>query len=119
MLAGTGSIMTTEVILEHLPGEKFRVIGSGRFAVTTEGTSREEAVSKFQEIAARFVTESEVITVEIPVSENGASKDVATGNNTFLLDSLGRGAQYSDEFKNEFLATIERNRQEENARVAD
>ena len=111
--------MTAEVILEHMPGENFRVIVSGRFPITSEGETREEAVKRFQEDAVQFFIITEAITVEIPVGENGASKDVVTGNNAFLLDSLGRGAQYSDEFKNEFLATIERNRQEENARVAD
>lgn len=104
--------MTTEVILEHLPGEKYRVIGSGRFAVITEGNTREEAVTKFQEVAARIATTTELITVEIPV-EKVTEQAKAEFPRTGWADDLP-----SETWEN-FLNTLKQQREEENARVTD
>ena len=113
--------MTTEVTIEHFPGEKFRVSGTGRFAVTAEGDTKAEALANFEARAAHTAPFFEVITVEIPVShnDNHAHTDAPTEGNAKLLASIGTGADISDEFKARFLETIERNRQEENARQVD
>ncbi|MBC8141973.1 MAG: hypothetical protein H7Y38_11090 [Armatimonadetes bacterium] len=105
--------MTTEVIIQHFPGEKYRVTGTGRFAVTAEGDTKAEALANFQQRAAYV----EVETIEIPLPRNGnyAGAYVAVGNNAHLLASIGTGADIPDEFWQKYLAAIERNREEENA----
>lgn len=104
--------MTTEVTLEHLPGKKYRVTGSGRFAVTTEGETREQAVANFRKIAAHIVTTTEVLNVEIP-SARDSNPEEAAFPTTGWADDLPR------ETWDNFLGTLKRQREEENARVVE
>ena len=113
--------MTTEVIIQHFPGEKYRVTGTGRFAVTAEGDTKSEALAKFQEIAANAAPFIEIETVDIPISRNGSHASVTApmGNNAAILATIGWGAKYPKEFFDELDAIVEAQRAEENARQVD
>lgn len=109
--------MTTEVIIQHFPGEKYRVTGTGRFAVTAEGDTKAEALANFKERAAYF----DVETIEIPVSRNGShpKPDAPMGYNHPIIANSGWGAKYSEEFRAQRDTMIEAQRAEENARQVD
>lgn len=102
--------METQVLMETLPDKRFRVTGSGRFAVSVEADSREAAIAAFQSAAAH----AEVITVDVPLSGNSVS-----GGNAGLLRTIGQGRDLPEEEWREFLGTMQRLREEENAAVLD
>lgn len=61
--------MTTEVLLETLPDHRYRATGAGRFAVSAEGATRDEAIQNFRVAAARSITgEAEVVSVDVPIT---------------------------------------------------
>jgi hypothetical protein len=61
--------MTTEVLLETLPNQRYRATGTGRFTVSVEGATRDEAIQNFRVAAARsIVGDAEVVSVDIPIS---------------------------------------------------
>jgi len=113
--------MTTEVIIQHFPGEKYRVTGTGLFSVTAEGNTKSEALANFQELAANAAPFIEVETVDIPLSRNGShpAPNVPIGHDAPILANSGWGAKYSEEFRSQRDAIIEAQRAEENARQAD
>lgn len=60
--------MTTEVLLETLPNHRYRATGTGRFTVSVEGATRDEAIQNFRVAAARSITgEAEVVSVDVPI----------------------------------------------------
>ena len=60
--------MTTEVLLETLPNHRYRATGTGRFVVSVEGATRDEAIQNFRVAAARSLSnEAEVVSVDIPI----------------------------------------------------
>lgn len=92
--------MTTQVLLETLPNHRFRVTGSGRFAVHGKGNTPDEAVNAFREAARK----AQIITVEL------TDKDSNTFEPVFATEN-----EISDEAWDDFLQLIERQRQEDNA----
>lgn len=59
--------MKTEVLLEQISDHRFRATGSGRFALSVEGESRNEALTNFQKAATALVPEgAEMVAVEVP-----------------------------------------------------
>jgi len=66
--------MKTEVLLEKVSDNRFRASGSGRFALTVEGNSRENALLNFEKAAAELISpDAEIVTVEIPAPQHAAS----------------------------------------------
>ncbi|MDX1933607.1 MAG: hypothetical protein SFU56_13485 [Capsulimonadales bacterium] len=88
--------MTTQALLETLPNRRYRVTGSGRFAVYGEGNTPDEAIAAFRQATRQ----AQVITVDL-------ADDV---QQTILPP-----AEISDETWNDFLEEIERQRQTDNA----
>jgi hypothetical protein len=62
----------TEVLLELLPDRRYRATGTGRFAVSVEGDTREEALQNFQRAARATVpAHAEVVSVDVPLARYG------------------------------------------------
>ena len=65
--------MTTKVLLERLSENRYRATGSGKYALSVEGTNREEALANFQKAAtgeSATLTEEVVINVsDFPASD--------------------------------------------------
>jgi hypothetical protein len=103
--------MRTQVLIQTLPNSRFRVTGIGRFAVSAEADTREDAIAAFQSA----VVDVELTTVEIPVSDSGAT--ASPSGNARLLASIGRGRDIPESEWQDYQATLRRLRDEENAPV--
>lgn len=65
--------MKTEVLLERLPDHRYRASGTGRFAISVDGATREDALNNFQKAVRSLVPENaEVVTLDIGLPENSA-----------------------------------------------
>jgi hypothetical protein len=95
--------MKTDVLIEQLPDHRYRATGSGRFAISVDGPTREAALSNFQRaVTALWPKNAEVVTVDIPIPEDAEPSHpwawfagIAVGDPLYPL----------------FLEEIERNRQ--------
>lgn len=103
-------VMETQVLIQALPGARFRVTGSGRFAVSAEAETREAAIQAFQRAAAN----AEIVTINVPVSNSSID-----GGNVDLLNAIGQGRNVPGEEWQEYLETLRQLREEENAAVPD
>ena len=103
--------MKTEVLVERIEGNRFRVTGSGRFALTLEGDSRDEALHKFQCVAAEsFNPIAEVVILDIPLPfEKIAKSDSWAWFAGWLKD---------DPYLEAYKAEIEKARQEDDENEA-
>jgi hypothetical protein len=112
--------MQTEALLQKLPDHRFRVTGHGRFAVSVEGATQEEAISNFQRVAAETAQNSEIIRVDVPLEKkNSIGTDAAPQNNETIIQNAGWAAKYPDSAWQEYLSLIKQFRDEENARVVE
>ncbi len=111
--------MQTGALLEKLPGPRFRVTGHGRFAVSAEGATREEAISEFQRVAAETAQNTEIIRVDVPLGQNGsAASDTVPQGNEALIQNAGWATKYPEGVWQEYPNSVQQARGEENARVA-
>ena len=68
--------MKTEVLLERLPDKRYRAKGSGRFALTVDGDTREDALNNFREAAVALVPkDAEIVEIDIPIRSDAPKDD--------------------------------------------
>ncbi len=114
------TVMQTEALLERLPNHRFRVTGHGRFAVSAEGATQQEAISNFQRVAAETAQNTMIIQVDVPLGQSSsADMDTDPQGNKALIQNAGWAVKYPEGVWQEYLSLIQQARDEENARVAE
>ncbi|MBC7807739.1 MAG: hypothetical protein H7145_16525 [Akkermansiaceae bacterium] len=113
--------MQTQALLEQLPNRQFRVTGSGRFAVSAEGATEEEAVANFRHAAVHAVKQARLITVDIPLESGNGSHPTEQpgGTGDAFVSRLGRGAKISEDDWQSYQEALRHVKEEDNARVTD
>ena len=98
--------MKTEVLLERLPDDRYRASGTGRFAISVDGSTREDALNNFQKAARSLMLDNaELVILDIPVEEN----HIPTNDPWAWFAGIAK----NDPLYPLFLEQIELNRQED------